>query len=72
MLYKVPSVKDTMVDPIVHTILFQANAFALRLVKEAQLLNIWCSLHKLYEFKSRTKVTDFKALGNMSFLDAYD
>jgi len=25
----------------------------------------------LYEFKSRTKVTDFKALSNMSFLDAY-
>jgi len=25
----------------------------------------------LYEFKSRTKVTDFKALSNTSFLDAY-
>ena len=26
----------------------------------------------MYEFKSRTKVTDFKALSNTSFLDAYD
>jgi len=26
----------------------------------------------LYEFKSRTKVTDFKALSNTSFLDAYE
>jgi len=25
----------------------------------------------LYEFKSRIKVTDFKALSNTSFLDAY-
>ena len=26
----------------------------------------------MYEFKSRTKVTDFKALSNTSFLDAYE
>ena len=26
----------------------------------------------MYEFKSRTKVTDFKALSNTSFLDAYN
>jgi hypothetical protein len=40
MLVAVPSVKGSIVDFIVDTILFQAKAFALRLIEEEQLFII--------------------------------
>jgi hypothetical protein len=40
MLIAVPSVKDAIVHSIVDTKLFQANAFALRLIEEEQLFKI--------------------------------
>ena len=54
MLFVIPLANCMIIESLVDAVLSQANAFALNLIVEEHFFKIRCSLHKLYEFKSRT------------------